>query len=121
VQRPHGGLDGEADADGENGDELGGTGQVGAVVSGECHHVESAAVDADEKEAEQHDDGAEQRVEDELPGSRPALVAAPAGDEEVHRDEDHLEGQEEEEQIEDGEGGEHAGLKDEQQRDECLG
>ena len=46
--------------------------------------------------------------------------AAPAGDEEVHRDEHHLEGQEEQHQVEDGEGGESARLEDEQQkRDEA--
>ena len=46
--------------------------------------------------------------------------AAPAGDEEVHRDEHHLERQEEQHQVEDGEGGEGAGLEEEQQRDEGL-
>ena len=121
VQRPHRRLDREPDPDRQNGDDLHGCGQAPAVVSGECHHVECAGLEPDEEEAEQHHDGAEQRVEDELPGGGPASGAAPAGDEEVHRDEDHLERQEEQQQIEDGEGREGAGLEHEDQRDECLG
>ncbi len=95
-------------------------GQFAAIVRGQCHHVESAAVQSDQEQTEQHDDGAEERVEDELPGSGLPLSTAPAGDEEVHRDEDHLEGEEEEQQVEDGEGREGAGLQDEEQCDEGL-
>ncbi len=120
VQRPHRGLHREPDPDRQNGGDLHGRGQRPAVVSGECHHVESARLDPDQEQAEQHDDGAEEREEDELPGGPGPSRAAPAGDEEVHRDEDRLEGEEEEDQVEDGEGGEGAGLEDEQQRDERL-
>lgn len=123
VQRPHRGLDGQSDADREHRQQLNGVAELGfrPVVSGECHHVEGAGFHADEEEAEQHHDGAEQRVEDELPGRRLLSRPAPAGDEEVHRDEDHLEGEEEEHQVEDGEGGEGAALKSEQQGHKCLG
>lgn len=120
VQGPHRGLHREPETDREYGDDLHGCGEAAAVVSGECHHVECAALQPDEEKAEQHDDRAEQRVEDELPGGGLPLVAAPAIDEEVHRDEDHLEGEEEEQQIEDGEGGEGAGLQDEHEGDERL-
>ena len=70
------------------------------LAGGERHHVERAALEPDQEQAEQHHDGSEHRVEDELPGGGPASGAAPAGDEEVHRDEDGLEGQEEEHQVE---------------------
>lgn len=120
VQGPHRGLHGEADSDGGHGQELGGAGQFAAVVRGECHHVECARRHTDEEESEQHDDGAEERVEDELPGGGLPLSTAPAGDEEVHRDEDHLEGEEEEQQVEYGEGREGAGLQDQEQGDEGL-
>jgi hypothetical protein len=122
VQGPHRGLHGEPDADGESGDELGRSGQGGVIVSGECHHVESAGPDADEQQAEQHHDRAQQRVQDELPGGGGALRAsAPVGDEEVHRDEHGLEGEEEEEEVERGERGEHACFEEQEQRDERLG
>ena len=54
-----------------------------------------------------------------LPAACPrAPVVAPLGDEEPHRDQDDLEGEEEEQQVEGDEGGEHADLEDEQQGDE---
>lgn len=120
VQRPHRCLHGESDADRQNGDDLHGRGEPTAVVSGECHHVEGAALQPDEEQAQQHDHRAEQCVEDELPGGGLPLRTAPAGDEEVHRDEHHLERQEEQQQVEDGEGREGAGLQDEQEGDESL-
>ncbi len=122
VQGPHRCLDGQSDADREHREELDGVAELGvrAVVSGECHHVERAGLQADEEQAQQHHDRAEEGVEDELPRRVRPLRTAPPGDEEVHRDEDHLEGEEEQHEVQDGEGGEGAGLQDQEQGHECL-
>ncbi len=121
MQRPGGGLDREPDHDRQRGDHLGGVAQAGAAGGGEGLHVEGARLEADQQEAEQHHGRAEQRVQDEPVRGRHLGAAPPAGDQEVHRDQHDLEGQEEEHQVQHREGGQHAHFEEEEQPDEGPG
>ena len=67
------------------------------------------------EDAEQHDDAADEGVQEELDRRVEPVRAAPDPDQEVHRHEHHFPEQEEEQEIERHERAEHAGLQHEQE------
>ena len=108
VQRPHRGLDREGDEEPEEQPLL----QVGADVhadqGGVVERARTVLVDRQDVEPDQrgeHEQAAEQRVQEELDGRVLPLGAAVAPDEEVHRDQHRLEQHVEQEDVG---GGEHA-------------
>ena len=62
--------------------------------------VESAGGVVEPNDADEHQDRASHRVEDEFDGGVNAAVVAPDADEQVHRDEHHFPEEEEEEKVE---------------------
>ena len=105
-------------------------GDVRRGTAGQGSHVEGVGLLADQapvgqevqrQEAHQHQGRTEHRVEEELQRCIPAIVTAPDGDHEEHRQQHDLEEHEEQDQVLRQEGADHAGFEDEYQRQEGLG
>ena len=122
VQRDHGGLDGEGDEEGgedppaRRGRDL----QVPREALDEEGVLPTRPVDEQGDDADEHDQSAGQRVQQELEGGAPAPGPAEAPDEEVHRDEHGLEAQVEEEDVAGGEDDDDEGLQDQDQPGEPV-
>jgi hypothetical protein len=80
---------------------------------------DGVVVEVERQDAEQHDDAADQGIEEELDRRVEAVGAAPDADEEIHRHQHHFPEQEEEQEVERHEGAEHPGLQH-QQEDVCT-
>ena len=102
VDGPHRDLHGEGGEEGEEQPELHAGGELRLHQDGE---VGGAGAVPDGQEGQQHQDGAGERVEEELEARIDAARAAPDADDQEHRDQHALE-----EHVEDDEvlGGEHA-------------
>ena len=85
-------------------------------IEGANQHVSSAEI-VEPQDGDQHQDGAEHRVQNEFHGGVDAAVVAPDADQEIHGDERQFPEDEEEEQVERDENADH-GRFDYQQRDE---
>ena len=73
------------------------------------------------QEAHEHEGRAERGEEEELDRRVQPVLAAPDADHEVHREQDDLEEDEEEDQVLGDEGADHAGLEDQHEDEERLG
>jgi hypothetical protein len=80
-----------------------------------------ARLEVDGEEGDQHEDRAEQRVEEELDAGVLAARATPHPDHEEHRDEDELPEDEEQDQVEGDERAGHTRLQQQHQPEEALG
>ena len=83
-------------------------GQVEGVHAGG-----GAVLEVEGEDGDQHEEGAHQRVEDELDGGVDAVGPAPDPDDEIHRDQHRLPEDVEEEEVEGHEDAEHARLEQE--------
>jgi hypothetical protein len=83
--------------------------------------VVGTRLEVDRQERHQHEDRAEQGVEEELDAGVVAARATPHPDHEEHRDQGQLEEDEEQDQIEGDEGAGHPGLQQQHQAEERLG
>ncbi len=85
-------------------------------------HVERRLLgrEVEVEDRDQHEDRAQQRVEEELDRRVLAPRAAPDADQEVHREQHELPEDVEEEEVEGDEGPEHAGLEQEKEREVAL-
>src|SRR5258706_12576625 len=90
----------------------------GEVLDGEAL---ASRLEEQREEAQQHQRRAEQRVEEELDGGVPAVVAAPHADHEVHGQQHDLEEHEEQNEVLGHERPVHSYFEDEDQREEGLG
>ena len=79
-----------------------------------------AREDTEGEKAREHHRAAEERVDKELDGRRPAVLVAPDADHEVHRDQRYLEEDVEQDQVLRREDPEHPDLGDEQDREVLL-
>lgn len=90
---------------------------------GDLHEIEGQEPDVaarDERgghDPDQHECRSGHRVEEELRCGIDALVISPVADEEVHRDEDDLEEDKEQEQVQAQEAAHHSGLQEQQPRE----
>ena len=118
VEREHRDLDREPDEEGEEHPELE-TRRVGGLH--ETEQVEGVFAgrpvvgEVERQDAEQHQDAAHQRVEEELDGRVELPRAAPDPDEEVHRDQHHFPEHVEQEEVERHEDAEHSRLEQQQE------
>ncbi len=71
-------------------------------------------LEVERQNAQEHEDGAHQRVDDELDGRVDAPLTAPDGDDEVHRHQDQLPEDEEQEEVQGHEDAEHGHLEDQE-------
>ncbi len=123
VEREDRRLHGEG---GREGQEQQHPGRARQVRVGEGPHVEGRharlrGVDRDEGEdPDEQEGGGAEGVEEELPGRVPAPLVAPAGDQEIDRNERELEEDEEQEQVEGEEAAQAARLEHEDPHDEGL-
>ena len=118
VEREHRHLDGEAEEEREKHPPLQVVGHVQLVELGHVERVHAGrgvVVEVERQNAEQHDDAADQGVQEELDRRVQPVRAAPDADEEVHRHQHHFPEQEEEQEVERHERAEHPGLQDEQE------
>ena len=121
MERDDGQLDREGEQD-EGEDDLERDHRVGEVRIANVAEVEGVGGDAEDQEADQHEGGAEDRVEHELEGRVvPSLTAAPDADEQEHGEQFQLEEEEEEQQVERHEDAEDGGLEDEEEGEVLLG
>ena len=118
VEREHRHLDGEPEEEREEHPPL----QVERHVQllelrdvERVHARDAVVVEVERQNAEQHDDAADEGVQEELDRRVQPAVAAPDADEEVHRHEHHFPEQEEQQEVEADERAHHAGLQDEQE------
>src|SRR5213080_261016 len=118
VEGESGNLDREADEEGEPEEDL--HPERDAVVDqrGELGHVERVRIrgEVEVEDRDQHEDRAEQRVEEELDRRIFPSRAAPDADQEVHRKEHRLPEDEEEEEIERAEDAHHARVEETEER-----
>ena len=129
VEREHRNLDGEAhEHSGEDPDLCRPTEQ--ASVLGEHRNRErrldtlgqcTAHLEEERDERDEHECRSEHRVEEELERRVLALLAAPHTDHEVHRQQNHFEEDEEEDEVLGDEGSGHTRLEDEHEAEERLG
>ena len=120
VHRDHGGLDGECDHEGHE-DPAGRRRRGGQGPGQGLDEVAGRSVRAVEEQgdhADEHDQPAGQRVQEELQGGALAVRPAEAADEEVHRDEHGLEAHVEQEHVARAEDDDHEGLQHQHQRRE---
>ena len=116
MNRPHGHLHRERGEEGEPQPGL----QVRRELEGQQgRNVRGAGGPVHRHDGEQHQHGAEQRVEEELEARIDAPLAAPDADDEEHRNEARLEEQVEQHEIEGAEHADHRGLED-QEGDEIF-
>ena len=119
VEREHRDFDGESEEEGEEEPDCGGERNLrrGLVefrnAEGE-NARERVVMEIEEQDAQQHQHGAEQRVEEELDGRVKFARAAPDADQQIHRDQHRFPENEEEEEIERHEDAEHAGLENQE-------
>ena len=103
-------LDGESQCKGQEGERLDARVQGGAL---QFQDVECAGLGIDGQDADEHQRGAGEGVQEELHGDVDATPAAPFSDQEVHRDQAELEEDEEEHEVQRQEDADHGGLQDE--------
>ena len=128
VEREHRDLDREADEEGPEEPDLEVRRDLrrDRVVAGGCRTSGHSRVPPPEQagrveevegdDREQHEDRADQGVEEELDGRVQLARAAPDADQEVHRDEHHFPEDVEEEEVEGAEDAHHPGLEQEEER-----
>ena len=118
VEREHRNLDREPEEEREEDPPLQVERQVQPVELRDVERVHAGhgvVVEVQRQDAQQHDDAADQGVEEELDRGVEPIRAAPDADEEVHRHQHHFPEQEEEQEVERHERAEHPGLQDEQE------
>ena len=123
VERKQRDLDAEGERKGEEAEELRSVRQdhlAQRLVVERPHAGERVVLHVEVKNRDDHEQRADHRVDDELDGRVETTLTAPDPDDEVHRDEHHFPEDVEEEQVERGEGADHAGLEDEQRDDELA-
>ena len=130
VQREEGHFDGEGEEEGEEKQKFGGaddTWRSGAKKPGIClqslldeRKVEAAGEVVQPDDADEHEDGAGHRIEDEFYGGVDAAAMTPDADEEGHGDQHDFPEEEEEEEIEREEDADDADFEHQQHDEKFL-
>ncbi len=118
VEREHRHFDREAEEERQEHPPLQVERHVQAMELGDVERVDAGdavVVEVERQNAEQHDDAADQRVEEELDRRVEPVGAAPDTDQEIHRHQHHFPEQEEQQEIERHERAKHAGLQHQQE------
>src|SRR3989338_8958172 len=121
VEREGRDLDGEADIEGQEDPDLHGQGQQAGLVD-QLQHVEGVrrGIEVEREDTQQHEQAAEQGIEEELDGGVLFLGTAPDADQEVHRDQREFPEHVEQEEVQGDEHAQHADLEQEEPEEKFL-